>query len=221
MESEREEKSEKKKMPSSPMKKSETSAKSMAPPQRAQLQASSSGARAYDPPSPSSSPLVSFGLSSLASSDKRSSAVPAPILKPPAALSQSPHQSQPASSIQRLGGGGGSNNQARPLDKFIVLQSASGAFNLDDRFESATGLNGQKINSTIPAALQNASGLDAKVRVSIWVTAIALAFLEKKFAAEANDWVLIKEKITKFIARTLKPLGINVDEVISAAKTLV
>ena len=61
----------------------------------------------------------------------------------------------PSTPLQRLPAGSG-NTQARPLDKFIVLQGASGAFLLDDRFAAATSLSIESISSALPASLKAA-----------------------------------------------------------------
>ena len=131
------------------------------------------------------------------------------------------------------------NNQARPLDKFILLQGASGAFSLNDAFTAATSLSAEKITSGLPEVLKNASvsfptsfasllflqshlqALDDKSRLSVWVSAIALAYLHQKFAKEQADWELIKEKLTKFIGRTLKPAGISTDDLLAIAAAFI
>jgi len=49
--------------------------------------------------------------------------------------------------------------------------------------------------------------LDGAQKLSLWTSAIALAFLEKKFANEKVEWALIQSKIVKFVTRTLKAIG--------------
>ena len=52
----------------------------------------------------------------------------------------------------------------------------------------------------------------------MWATAIALAYLEDTFKDKKNFWTLIKDKMIKFIARTLKPVkGVTAEAVIVKA----
>jgi len=132
------------------------------------------------------------------------SAFPASLRAPQAALS------------------GPRNTQARPLDAFILLQSASGAFVESEAFFSASRLSAEKVAASLPEALRNAEGLTTPVKSAIWVSALALAFLEKNFSSEQSEWELIKGKIIKYINRALGSASSTcpLDSLLSAARNV-
>jgi len=109
-------------------------------------------------------------------------------------------------------------SQTRPLDQFIVLQSASGAFAASDAFFSATKLTQERFNAAMPPTLSALP--DEATRVLVWATAVALAFLSKNFASQQVEWDLIKEKSVKFVNRSLKAAGIDPAAVLAAAQAL-
>lgn len=54
----------------------------------------------------------------------------------------------------------------------------------------------------------------------MWATAIALAYLHKKFSEKKDFWALINDKMTKFIAKTLARAQLKPDALAASAKAL-
>jgi len=108
------------------------------------------------------------------------------------------------------------NSHMRTIDSFILLQEFNGSFTLNSEFERTMGLSRQQIEDTIPADL---SDLDNNIKLSVWVTILAVACLEVKFFDSKDEWKLISDKSLKFIKTHL-----NLDlalELINNAKNFI
>jgi len=108
----------------------------------------------------------------------------------------------------------------RPLDRFILQQSASGAFVLNDLFLNAAGLVKSKQNllDSMPQQLKDEQNLTPELKEAIWATALALAVLEIKFSELQDEWVMISQKSSKFVTKELKKTKIQPTILYDAAK---
>ncbi len=77
-----------------------------------------------------------------------------------------------------------------PLTQLIDLQNANGSFKLGHTiFEDLTGLKEEELKARQPK--------DCKL--DLWITAVAIAALDKKFAKDKELWSLVKSKAEKFL----------------------
>jgi len=73
-----------------------------------------------------------------------------------------------------------------PLDSIVRQQKASGCWN--NEVLAIMGWNVNAINDTLPS-----------VSLEVWITALIICYLEKKFANEKNRWNLVAKKGLKYI----------------------
>jgi hypothetical protein len=89
---------------------------------------------------------------------------------------------------------------ARPLDKVILLQQFDGSWDDLNLLAAALGLDAATLKSA-------EEGLDEK----LWVTALALAALQVRFAAEKVEWKLLAKKGNKFLGARMDLVGLAVE----------
>ena len=92
------------------------------------------------------------------------------------------------------------------LENIIHQQSADGSFKFGQVFEDLIGLDFEEIQAKCP---QN-------IEMKIWITAISVTLLEKKFAADKNLWELIVNKAKKYLKKHTK----NTEEILEVASKL-
>jgi len=114
---------------------------------------------------------------------------------------------------------GESKSTMRSIDAFIILQIANGSFVLNNEFENIVKLRRSLIESSIPLEISNAEGLDNQAKTSVWVTIIAIAFLEKTFWDLSDEWSLLADKSQKYIRKSLP--GVNIKQLIESAKYII
>jgi len=55
----------------------------------------------------------------------------------------------------------------------------------------------------MPSEISSLMDIDDNLKEKIWVTIIALAFMEKKYSELREEWKLIAEKSIKYIKKSL------------------
>jgi len=86
----------------------------------------------------------------------------------------------------------------RPLDRFILLQEASGCWLLTDQFAKMIGQEVAKIRDAFKV---NESG---EWMAAVIATALALAYLEIAFSDSFDEWMLLHEKAMRWITKELQ-----------------
>jgi len=105
----------------------------------------------------------------------------------------------------------------RPLDAFVMLAQADGSFDFNDHFAGIVKLSRQEIVLSFPQVISSAEASE-DVKFVVWVCVIALAYLEKSFKNEEDEWVLVADKTQKFIRKNIK--GLNVQNLVAEAQRL-
>jgi len=114
-----------------------------------------------------------------------------------------------------------SKTHMRPLDSFIILQTAHGYFMLNHDFEAAVSLSREDIQNNLPTEISSLQGLDDQTKLTLWVTIIALAYLEKSFSDMEDEWLLLADKSQKYIKKTLLGNPLNIQQLKETAKILI
>lgn len=118
---------------------------------------------------------------------------------------------------------GGKLMPSRPVSKdifgFVTLQTAHGYFEITKDFEGFLNLSRNDIMGHIPQEISSLD-LEDNVKETIWVTILALAFMEKNYSDMEDEWSLIADKSTKYIKKTLSGRNINIQELKEVAKSL-
>jgi len=122
---------------------------------------------------------------------------------------------RPKKSIPRKGE---PQTNQRPLDKFIFLQSANGAFRLNAEFISSAGLkNDLKELINLPEILKDSP---IKDKNEVWATVIALVVFEKAFNDLRDEWELLYEKCKKYVNSQLKGYNVPLSQLQELANIL-
>lgn len=116
---------------------------------------------------------------------------------------------------------------ARPLDRFVLLQTAAGNFALSAEFASQIGISYDTLVTEIrscqilkgeaelpSSALFEHSNCFEKdfpvsVRESLLGTALAIAFLSARFPESKNEWSLLSAKARKWLQREAKKVTVK------------
>jgi Ca-activated chloride channel family protein len=111
---------------------------------------------------------------------------------------------------------GAASASARELDRLVALQRADGSWNLDEAMADVIGMPLKELESR----LIGATGDTDEIRRA-WATALAIAFLTARAAADRGEWELLAKKATNWLGtvRALPPFGTSWLE--SAANELV
>ena len=91
--------------------------------------------------------------------------------------------------------------QADPLDQIISLQQFQGCWEWTQALLNACGVFGGSITDTMHAD----NSTSEPSRKTVWATILAVVFLERKMAAEADAWELVVDKAKSF----LQQIGVN------------
>ena len=105
---------------------------------------------------------------------------------------------------------------APALLSVILLQKASGAWDLTDRLVSLCGKSKDSLITGCPAAIV----VDTSEGKLLWATALALVLLMGKFGNKKDEWEMVEEKGKKWMKKNL-PAAIKYDEVITFAAATV
>jgi len=96
-----------------------------------------------------------------------------------------------------------------------LCQRVNGSFEISTEFQSAIGKSRDVLENSLPNALK-----DVPDKLSIWVTAVAISFLEFQFNSQKDEWELISDKAMKFIRRTLSQHNIDYNIILALAKSI-
>jgi len=103
---------------------------------------------------------------------------------------------------------------------FITLQTAYGYFELNYDFEVYVNLSKKDILDQMILEIISLEGIDDQIKTRIWVTLIALAFIEKNYSSMEDEWSLIAEKSVKYIKKSLKGTELNIQEIKERIKSI-
>jgi len=107
----------------------------------------------------------------------------------------------------------------RQIDAFVIFAKADGSFNFTSEFEKIINVSRQDIQSSIPKLISDLN-LSQTEKFNLWVTIIAIAFLEKNFIHEEMEWALIADKAKKYVVKKSDFSPNDVDNFVSDAKIL-
>jgi len=105
----------------------------------------------------------------------------------------------------------------RPIDAFMLFTQADGSFSFNTQFENTVNLKRDNIKNSIPEQITK-KNLSDDIKFLVWVSVIAIAYLEVTFNDLKDEWSLISTKTKKFIKRTLE--DVDVDELVEIAKNI-
>ena len=80
------------------------------------------------------------------------------------------------------------------LDALVKLQSASGAWELDDALARVIGHSAEDLRLAIPAAMVAREAL-----ARAWATAVAIAWLERHASAQVGEWRVLAIKARQWL----------------------
>ena len=138
---------------------------------------------------------------------RMSAAVPAPRSAPSQSAMCSPRSNSAAPSSHAAVG-------ADPLQMLTLLQDANGSWQLDDSLAKAVQLPKASILAAQPA------DISGEFAASVWATAVAIAFLQKKCAEKRAAFSLLEKKAKKWMSKQDGVSSEKVSELISCADCL-
>jgi len=112
-----------------------------------------------------------------------------------------------------------SNTQkSQPMDilDFITLQTAYGNFEIKKYFE-----NFEVLMKEMPEEIRSLEEIDDSVKEAIWSTIIALAFMETTYSDIEDEWILIADKATRYIKKSIQGKSLEIDILKVIAKEVI
>jgi len=113
-------------------------------------------------------------------------------------------KSEKGSKITKLSGTSGVSDTL-----VIGMQKSNGSWQLNDLINSSLNWNQSVIESKNPCS-----------DITLWVTALALCYLEKNFSNTKDLWAMVAKKALMFIKKGCKTAGIDYDTIIEKANQL-
>jgi len=105
---------------------------------------------------------------------------------------------------------GGKTSKQGVSDTMIIgLQKSNGSWLLDDIINSSLQWNQSLIVSNNPCS-----------DITLWVTILALCYLEKYYSNTKELWTMVAKKAVTFIKKGCKAAGIDYDEITAKANQL-
>jgi len=104
----------------------------------------------------------------------------------------------------------------RPLDRFILLQEASGCWPLNEQFAKMIGQDVARIKDRFQIEVYG------EWMANVSATALALAYLEIAFSDSFDEWMLLHEKAMRWMTKELQKYNVEmkVDDIIAKANKL-
>jgi len=88
----------------------------------------------------------------------------------------------------------------RPIDAFMLFTQADGSFSFNTQFENTVNLKRDNIKNSIPEQITK-KNLSDDIKFLVWVSVIAIAYLEVTFNDLKDEWSLISSKTKKFLLK--------------------
>ncbi|ELR24909.1 von Willebrand factor type A domain containing protein [Acanthamoeba castellanii str. Neff] len=98
-----------------------------------------------------------------------------------------------------LAGAQGEKNGHGQLARLVVLQRANGSFELNDKLAQLIGVSLSELHAKLRRICSGEASEGKQQQV--WATALALAFLESRLGAIADDWAMMADKSRRWLRR--------------------
>src|SRR5690606_37291977 len=109
--------------------------------------------------------------------------------------SSSSSASSSSSSTSSASSSSSSSSSLRSIfEKLVVLQNADGSWKLNEDLSSALAIKFTDMKSRLPKSSQSSFSLSDSERDSLWVTMIAISFIEIKLREFKDEWELLISK---------------------------
>jgi hypothetical protein len=93
----------------------------------------------------------------------------------------------------------GEKNGHDQLARLVVLQRANGSFELNDKLAQLVGVSLSELHAKL-RRICSGEASEGKQQ-QMWATALALAFLESRLGAIADDWAMMADKSRRWMRR--------------------